>query len=149
MPDLLGPRPPRRHPRRPSPLRSPSLRTSTGRATAGLVALALLLAGCGGGQDESASDDAGVVTSMPAPAAPEMAFEDVDRSGGGSDVVGDRPADDRAIVRNATIELVVDDGAAAFAAVTDAATAADGSVASAAQSRGEDGSISGDLVLRS
>jgi hypothetical protein len=57
-------------------------------------------------------------------------------------------SDGRAVVRNASIELVVDDGAAAIAAVEARAVEFGGSVASATRSRDEDGTVSGSLLLR-
>jgi hypothetical protein len=125
------------------------------RSTAAAVALtlALLAAACGGG------DDAGLdgVSSMPmpAPGMPDIAFDDgagakvsgeLSPSVGGD--VGGRADDVRAIVRNASIELVVDDGAAAIDAVAAQAIVFGGHVANTALSRAEDGTVSGSLVLR-
>jgi hypothetical protein len=117
-------------------------------------ALALLLAACGGGQDAK-SDDAMGWAPMPAPAPgmPDVGFE-VGRAGGptGSALADElgtgRDPDGRAVVRNASIELVVDDGAVAIAAVETTVVTFGGSVASATRSRDEDGTVSGSLVLR-
>jgi hypothetical protein len=54
----------------------------------------------------------------------------------------------RAVVRTASIELVVDDGARAVEQVTELAASFDGLVSSTFLSRGEDGTVSGSLTLR-
>jgi hypothetical protein len=114
------------------------------------VVVALLLSGCGGSDK---SWDEGVSSApMPAPAPaapmPEVGF-DMGRGGmGGDPIAGDRIADERAVIRNASIELVVDDGAAAIDAAEARAIALGGSVASGTRSREEDGTVSGTLMLR-
>ena len=94
---------------------------------------------------------------FPAPAMPdampgsgvEIGREDLQRTPMGAEELGkDAATDGRSVVRNASIELVVDDGAAAIVAVEARAVAAGGSVASATRSREEDGTVSGSLVLR-
>lgn len=130
------------------PSRGPAGRSRTARRRAALALLAatLALTGCGGSDEGFAGDDA--MVSMPAPAAPELAFDDGRASDGGAGIIGARTADERAIVRNASIELVVDDGATGIAAVVTTAAEFDGTVASTTQSRAEDGSVSGSLTLR-
>jgi hypothetical protein len=56
--------------------------------------------------------------------------------------------DGRAVIRNASIELIVDDGAAAIERVTDLAGDFGGYVAGTFLSRAEDGTVSGSLTLR-
>jgi hypothetical protein len=136
---------------------SPQTRPSARRRTIlTATAVALILVACGGGQDAT-SDDAAGWAPMPAPAPgmPDgMAGVEVGRAdlSDGSATAGefgvDGPTDGRAVVRNASIELVVDDGATAIAAVEARAVAFGGSVASATRSRDEDGTVSGSLVLR-
>lgn len=117
------------------------------------LTLALIAAACGGDADAGYDDVSSMP--MPAPAMPDLAFDD----GSGTKMsgefspsvtsdVGGRADDVRAIVRNASIEIVVDDGAAAVAAVTALALLFDGNVANTALSRAEDGTVSGSLVLR-
>jgi len=140
----------------------PSLRRSARwpvrqRAALAGAAVALLLTACGGGQDAKSADATGwAPMPAPAPAMPDLGFEG-DRAelagrAPGTAITGELGAggltDGRAVVRNASIELVVDDGAAAIAAVEARAAAFGGSVASATRSREEDGTVSGSLVLR-
>jgi hypothetical protein len=115
--------------------------------------LALLAAACGGGDDAMYDD----VSSMPAPAPgmPDIAFGDGSAFERGGEVAqsiggdaGGRAEDGRAVVRTASIELVVDDGAAAIDAVSAQAVVFGGHVATTALSRAEDGTVSGSLVLR-
>jgi len=118
------------------------------------LTLALLASACGGG-DDKASDG---VSSMPAPGAamPDIAYDEAPALERGFDGAPDagsgltvaRPDDGRAVVRNAFIELVVDDGAAAVDAVAAQALVFGGHVATTALSRAEDGTVSGMLVLR-
>jgi hypothetical protein len=123
------------------------------RTLVALAATALLLAACGG-DDKAAYEDGGWA-SMPAPAPmpgmapPDVAYE-TERAGApvGSGVAGDRATDGRAVVRNASIELVVDDGAATIEAVTARTAEFGGHVASTGLSRAEDGTVSGSLMLR-
>lgn len=123
------------------PARSPALAA---------IVVTLLLSACG--SSDSSWDD-GVSSGpmpMPAPAAPmpEVGL-DMGRGGmGGDPIAGDRIADERAVIRNASIELVVDDGAAAIDAAEARAIALGGSVASGTRSRDEDGTVSGTLMLR-
>lgn len=130
-------------------------RRRRGVAPALVLALALLSSACGGG-DDAAKDG---VSPMPAPApsmsAPDIAFDveaGPERGLGpypdASMTSGTRVDDGRAIVRNAFIELVVDDGAAAIDAVSAQAIVFGGHVATTALSRAEDGTVSGSLVLR-
>lgn len=120
------------------------------RLLAATLAAGLLLAACGGDDSsEAAYDDA--VMSLPAPEMgmaepmPDVAAGDLGRAG---DVGADRVSDGPAIVRTATIELVVDDGADAIDAVVERTAEFDGEVASTTLSRDEDGTVSGNLVLR-
>jgi hypothetical protein len=131
----------------PGPVRS----GRSGRSTAlAALAVAVLLSACGGG--DKSFDDGVSSAPMPAPAPaapmPEVGF-DMGRGGtAGSPVAGDRVTGERAVVRNASIELVVDDGAAAIDAAEARAIALGGSVASGTRSRDEDGTVSGTLMLR-
>ena len=139
-----------RFPSDPGPItaarRRPPARSS---ALVGLVLAALLLSACGG--EEAASDVIGFPEPAPAPMAPAPGMADggfeSGRAEGRSGIVAD-PGGGRAVVRNASIELVVDDGAAAIAEVEARATAFGGSVASSNRSRAEDGTVSGSLTLR-
>ena len=128
------------------------------RLVALLAAAALVGAACGG------SDEASWAPSMPepapspgAPGMPGMDAPDFAPSPGGEypgeyddgrTVGGDLPDAGRAVVRNARVEIIVDDGAAAFDAAEALAVALGGSVASSNRSRGEDGTVNGGLVLR-
>lgn len=120
-----------------------------------LLGLTLVLTACGGSDEAATSDmayDLGGVSSMPAPGIapmPEMAFEEGRADGSVTTGVGeDRAGDGRAIVRTASIELVVDDGAATIDAVVERTATFEGQVASTTLSRDEDGTVSGNLVLR-
>ena len=134
------------------------------RASLALVmAVALAAAACSG-SDQSSEGDWGVAPGYPEPApAPGMpggmpdfappAFEDGTDGRGGvgggvGGVGGERPDDGRAVVRDASIELVVDDGASAIDAAEAQAVALGGSVASATRTRDEEGVVFGYLVLR-
>lgn len=116
------------------------------------LTLALLASACGGGDDAGSED----VASMPAPAPamPDIGFDGATAERGFDapdavrDEAGVRVDDGRAIVRNAYLELVVDDGAAAIDAVSAQAIVFGGHVATTALSRAEDGTVSGTLVLR-
>jgi hypothetical protein len=123
-------------------------RTRRSPALAAIV-VALVLSACGGSDD---GYDGGVSSApmlAPAPAAPmpEVGL-DLRLDMGGSPVAGDRVAGERAVVRNASIELVVDEGAVAIDAAEARAIALGGSVASSTRSRDEDGTVSGSLMLR-
>jgi hypothetical protein len=125
------------------------------------VAFALagvLLAACGGADDGGkAGDVASMPAPMPAPGMPEGDFG-VTRGGesGSMDMAGvdlgvvalDVASEGRAVVRNASIELVVDDGARAVEQVTGLAAEFGGHVASTFLSRADDGTVSGSLTLR-
>jgi hypothetical protein len=121
-----------------------------------VLTLALLAAACGGGDD--AAFDVTDQMSMPAQAAPSMPDIAFDDSAGAklsgeiapnlSSGVEGRADDGRALVRNASIELVVDDGAAAVDAVAAQVLVFGGHVTTTALSRDEDGTVSGTLVLR-
>jgi hypothetical protein len=131
-----------------------SATAAAARGAAVLLAASLLLAACGGGEDEAGWAEPDVaVRSMPAPMpmAPDAGYDaGVERApamGGGTggavaDVTG------RAVVRNAFLDLVVDDGAVAVDAAIAIAEAAGGYVAGTYLSRGEDGTVSGTLTLR-
>ena len=133
-----------------------SVRRQSPVVPAAVLTLALLTAACGGGGD--AAFDVADQMSMPAPAAPGMpdiAFDGsasfdrgVETVPSVSSAVEGRADDGRAIVRNASIELVVDDGAAAVDAVAAQAILFGGHVTTTALSRDEDGTVSGTLVLR-
>jgi hypothetical protein len=123
------------------------------RSAAVLAALAVLIAGCGGGDDAAFEPDrADGVASMPAPApAPAMPpMSDGARAEVGfeGDVKAEPGVDGRAVVRTASIELIVDDGAAAVQAVTERTSQFEGHVAATGLSRAEDGTVSGWLTLR-
>lgn len=142
------PRPARPH--RPHPPRG----TRRTRLVALLTAAALVGAACG------SSEDASWAPSMPEPApsrgmpgmeAPDYAppaGEYPGEYGDGRGVGGELPDTGRAVVRDARVEIIVDDGAAAFDAAEALAASLGGSVASSNRSRGEDGTVSGSLVLR-
>lgn len=120
------------------------------RALLVVAALGLILVACGGGQDAKSDDAVGWAPApAPAPGMPDVGVE-VGRADLAADLAGDRAdlTGGPAVVRNASIELVVDDGAAAIAAVETTVLAFDGSVASATRSRDEDGTVSGSLTLR-
>ena len=145
----------------PRPISRPIGHPDRRRAVLAVAALTLVLTACGGG-DDTKSDGAVGWAPMPAPAPgippgmPDVGVEldraDLSGRSPSSAVTGelgeDGATDGRAVVRNASIELVVDDGAAAIAAVEARAVAFGGSVASATRSRDEDGTVSGSLVLR-
>jgi hypothetical protein len=121
------------------------------RVLALALGLPLLLAACGGG-DDAATQDASAMWA-PAPMPGVEAGMDVasgDRSAGMDTVkIADgMPGDGRAVVRNAYLEIVVDDGARAIEAVTAQAAAVGGYVASTNLSRAEDGTVSGTLTIR-
>jgi len=123
------------------------------RPAAVLVVAAILIAGCGWGDDSSFDvDRAGGVTSTPAPAPapamPPMADEARGEVGFDADVKTGTSVDGRAVVRSASMELVVDDGAAAVEAVTERTLLFGGHVAATGLSRAEDGTVSGSLTLR-
>ena len=138
------------------PPRQPSLwsRGQGWRRGRGVVVLALagvLVASCGGAEDASKTDDFSppMAEPMPAPGMPsgDIAREseaDFGMGGSAPDVV----SDGRAVVRSASIELVVDDGARAVEQVSALAAEFDGQVASTFLSRADDGTVSGSLTLR-
>ncbi len=133
--------------------RRSSVRRRSPVVPAAVLTLALLTAACGGG-DDAAFDVAGPMP-MPAPGMPDIAFDGsasfdrgVETVPSVSSSVEGRADDGRAIVRNASIELVVDDGAAAVDAVAAQALVFGGHVTTTALSRDEDGTVSGTLVLR-
>ncbi len=125
------------------------------RAAAAL-ALGLLLAACGGDDAAEESADWGAVESMPAPMAEPAIAGDmaVERAAGDAGVTMGAPVDPgvaidgRSVIRNAYLDLVVDDGAAAVDAAVAVAERAGGYVAGTYLSRGEDGTVSGSLTLR-
>ncbi len=130
-----------------------SVRRRSPVVPAAVLTLALLTAACGG--EDDAGFDVADQMSMPAPGMPDIAFEGsasfdrgVETVPSVSSSVEGRADDGRAIVRNASIELVVDDGAAAVDAVAAQAILFGGHVATTALSRDEDGTVSGTLVLR-
>ena len=139
----------------PTSRRRSSVRRRASVVPAVMLTLALLAAACGSG-DDAAFDVADQMSMpMPAPGMPDIAFDDsagAKLSGefapGLSSAVAGRADDGRAIVRNASIELVVDDGAAAADAVAAQAIVFGGDVTTTALSRDEDGTVSGTLVLR-
>lgn len=140
-----------------SPAPAPARRRAARSIAAALLAVSLVLAACGGGDDETF--DTGGVSSMPMPAPgfapdaatmePGLAFEERSADGNVAAGVGDdRATVGRAIVRTASIELVVEDGATAVDAIVARTADFDGQVASTTLSRSEDGTVSGSLVLR-
>jgi hypothetical protein len=118
----------------------------------------LLIAACGGDDAAQWADDGvSAPEPMPAPSAPPMSADEagVTREGGGDSsalpdaLPGIDAADTgRAVIRNASIELVVDDGATAITQVTERVEAFGGYVSSTFLSRAEDGTVSGSLTLR-
>jgi hypothetical protein len=135
------------------------------RTLALLLAVALVGAACGGGDDGDKDVASMDVAPMPMPSpgfAPDVASDGAfaergaiagDAGLGGvpgssAGPVSGRPDDGRAIVRSAFLELLVDDGASAIDAVIATAEAFDGYVASTSLSRADDGTVSGWLTLR-
>jgi len=123
----------------------------------GVVVLALtgvLTASCGGADDAKGTDDFSppMAEPMPAPSMPSSDMARDSEAGFGPDGTGgitlDSVADGRAVVRNASIELVVDDGARAVEQVSALTAEFDGHVASTFLSRADDGTVSGSLTLR-
>jgi len=151
-----------------TPQNATARRRSAGRGSARrwrvtpaiVLTLAVLAAACGGGDDAASDGISSMPSPAPAPAMPDPAFGDgsgVERDlergfetapDAGTGAPGARPDDGRAIVRNASIGLVVDDGAAAIDAVAAQAIVFGGHVATTALSRAEDGTVSGTLTLR-
>lgn len=134
---------------------SRTLRSRSSVVPAVALTLALLAAACGG-EDDASSDE---FSSMPAPAATPGMLDIMSDGDAGTKVSGEimpgtgsgvegRTEDGRAIVRNASIELVVDDGADAVDAVAEQVLVFGGHVTTTALSRDEDGTVSGTLVLR-
>jgi hypothetical protein len=130
-----------------------SVRRRSPVVPAAVLTLALLTAACGG--EDDAGFDVADQMSMPAPRMPDIAFEGSASFDRGVETVPSVSSsvegwadDGRAIVRNASIELVVDDGAAAVDAVAAQAILFGGHVTTTALSRDEDGTVSGTLVLR-
>ena len=130
-----------------------SVRRRSPVVPAAVLTLALLTAACGG--EDDAGFDVADQMSMPAPGMPDIAFEGSASFDRGVETVPSVSSsvegwadDGRAIVRNASIELVVDDGAAAVDAVAAQAILFGGHVTTTALSRDEDGTVSGTLVLR-
>ena len=123
-----------------------SVRRRSPVVPAAVLTLALLTAACGG--EDDAGFDVADQMSMPAPGMPDIAFEGsasfdrgVETVPSVSSSVEGRADDGRAIVRNASIELVVDDGAAAVDAVAAQAILFGGHVTTTALSRDEDGTV--------
>jgi hypothetical protein len=137
---------------------------STPRVLAFAVILPLLIGACSGSDDMAGSigDSDAVtsgITSMPAAPMPglesggelamlDRSVGDIAPSGGGSADPTTLTADGRAVVRNAYLDLIVDDGAVAIEAITAQAAAVGGYVAGTNLSRAEDGTVSGMLTLR-
>jgi len=135
-------------------------RSATGRRRRAVALIALtgvLLAACGGADDAGKAGD--VSSSFPEPMpAPSMPSGDIgmarDGEAGRTDMGGDMGgaldivSDGRAVVRNASIELVVDDGSLAVEQVTALTSDFGGHIASTFLSRAEDGTVSGSLTLR-
>ncbi len=123
------------------------------RALALALLLPLLLTACGGSDDSGFAEPGalwspmepmpGVETSMGAEAA-------MDRSAGMDTVkvAEGIPGDGRAVVRNAYLDLIVEDGARAIDAITAQAAAVGGFVSSTNLSRAEDGTVSGVITIR-
>lgn len=132
------------------------MRTKATPTAALVLATALILTACsrGGGDEASWAEPDVAVRAMPAPMpmAPEagygpgMASAPGGGGPGGAGTVAD--VSGRAVVRNAYLELVVDDGATAVAAATAIAMSAGGYVAGTSLARAEDGTVSGSLTLR-
>jgi hypothetical protein len=120
------------------------------RVLALALVLPLLLAACSGDDSATMEEPAWA----PAPAMPgveaSMDAAVMDRSAGIDVVkVGEGlPSDGRAVVRNAYLELIVEDGARAVEAVIAQAAAVGGYVSSTNLSRAEDGTVSGTLTVR-
>jgi hypothetical protein len=120
------------------------------RTLPGLVVAAILISGCGAsdsGFEQGASDG---VVSMPAPAPAMPPMPDGSRGEAGFDtaVKAGSNEDGRSVVRTASMELVVDDGAEAVEAITGRTRLFGGDVAATGLSRAEDGTVSGSLTLR-
>lgn len=136
------------------------LRVPRARTLAAALVLPLLLTACGGADDKATSvDPSDGIASMPAPMISYEGGGDaamLDRSavvvspsaGGGPTDLTAITSDGRAVVRNAYLDLIVDDGARAIAAITAQASAVGGYVSSTNLSRAEDGTVSGMLTLR-
>jgi hypothetical protein len=145
---VASPECPRQRPRR-------SRQGRSLRAAALLTAAGLLLASCGGDDAAKSADDrvsAPAPAPMPEPATPSAPPMSVEEAGTGRDgsasFLGDAVDAGRSVIRNASIELVVDDGAAAITQVTERAAAFGGHVSGSFLSRAEDGTVSGSLTLR-
>jgi hypothetical protein len=134
------------------------LRVPRARTLAVALVLPLLLTACGGADDKGSSiEPSDGMVSMPAPmpgfeGGGDVAMLDrspgaVTSSGGSADPTA-ITTDGRAVVRNAYLDLIVDDGARAVAAITAQASAVGGYVSSTNLSRAEDGTVSGMLTLR-
>jgi hypothetical protein len=123
------------------------------RVLALALVLPLLLAACGG-SDDTAMSEPGVMWApapmMGAEAGMDVAAMDrVGEAGMGAVKVSDGvPGDGRAVVRNAYLDLIVDDGARAIDAITAQAAAVGGYVSSTNLSRAEDGTVSGVITIR-
>ena len=116
-----------------------------------LVTAGLLLSACGGDDAAKWADDGvSAPEPMPAPSAPAMSVEEagLGRDADGGSMPIDAIVTGRAVIRNASIELIVDDGAAAIEQVTRRVSAFGGYVAGTFLSRSEDGTVSGSLTLR-
>jgi hypothetical protein len=150
-----------------TPLATPSSASGSGparrpgrgalRGAALAVAAGLLLAACGGDDAAKSVDGVSAPEPMPAPSAPPMSADEAGVARAGSGDSGSFPSMDaaidavdtgRAVIRNASIELIVDDGATAIEQVTARATAFGGYVSATFLSRAEDGTVSGSLTLR-
>lgn len=149
------------------PARSADAPRRRRRAFAAIALAGVLLVACGGADEATQSDDAdwSVKGPMPepmpspglAPSMPQSDGDGVRTSEAGGPASGGFAADGfgldtvdggRAVVRTASIELVVDDGSRTVEQVTELTAAFDGHVASTFLSRGEDGTVSGSLTLR-
>lgn len=115
------------------------------------LAAALVLSACGGSDDKASTDSFAPMPGVAAPSMPAL-MPSPERSdgmdGGFGEPITGQPSDGRAIVRTAYLELIVDDGAVAIAAVRSLTEARGGHVATTALSRAEDGVVSGSLTLR-
>jgi hypothetical protein len=126
-------------------------RTRRHRMLAFALVLPLLLSACGGSDDAGVAEPGAMWAPAPMPGVEAgMDVATMDRSAGMDTVkVTDGiPGDGRAIVRNAYLELIVEDGARAIEAITAQAAAVGGYVSSTNLSRAEDGTVSGTLSIR-
>lgn len=117
-----------------------------------VAAIALLLTACGAGDADSAADaePGGAATERAVGQAPDA--QEQRGEAGSDDPVGDPlsvgyPTGQR-VIRTASLELEVDDPAAAVAAITREAERVGGFVASANLTQGEDDQLRGSMTLR-